>query len=100
MISNPSFAALSVLIVWCWAGVTDAIAQSHCIVKDPTGTPLNVRTTPNGKAVGKLQNGVQITVLDSTSDRKGQSWVYVGRYEDKTPIGWVYRQFIACGQQP
>jgi hypothetical protein len=24
---------------------------------DPTGTPLNVRTTPNGNIVGTLNNG-------------------------------------------
>ena len=64
---------------------------------DPTGTPLNVRASPNGDIVGTLRNGVQVTVLDRSMDRKRQAWVYVGRSEDRSPIGWVYRQFIACG---
>jgi hypothetical protein len=63
---------------------------------DPTGTPLNVRASPNGHIVGTLRNGVQITVLDHASDQKAQEWVYVGRSDDQSPIGWVYRRFIAC----
>jgi hypothetical protein len=27
---------------------TSAVAQSRCMVTDPTGTPLNVRSQPNG----------------------------------------------------
>jgi Bacterial SH3 domain/Tetratricopeptide repeat len=80
-----------------WAGSTDAIAESHCLVQDPTGTPLNVRATPNGHIVGTLNNGDEVTVLDHTSDRRGKTWVYVGNYEDNKPIGWVFREFIACG---
>jgi tetratricopeptide (TPR) repeat protein len=78
-------------------GLTDASAQSRCRVMDPTGTPLNVRTTPNGYIVGTLNNGDQVTVLDRTSDRRGKAWVYVGNYENNKPIGWVFREFIACG---
>jgi Bacterial SH3 domain len=63
---------------------------------DPTGTPLNVRTTPNGHVVGTLNNGIVVTVLDHASDRGGKAWVYVGRYDDNRPIGWVYREFIDC----
>jgi Bacterial SH3 domain len=78
-------------------GLIEASAQDRCRVMDPTGTPLNVRTTPNGHIVGTLNNGEQVTVLDRSSDRKGKSWVYVGNYEDSKPIGWVFREFIACG---
>jgi len=67
-----------------------------CRVMDPTGTPLNVRTIPNGHIVGTLTNGEQVTVLDRTSDRRGKVWVYVGNYEDNKPIGWVFREFIVC----
>jgi hypothetical protein len=29
----------------------------------------------------------------STMDRKRQGWVYAGRSEDRSPIGWVYREY-------
>jgi hypothetical protein len=78
------------------AGSIESFAQSPCEVMDPTGTPLNVRASPNGHIVGTLQNGVQVSVLDRAVDRKKQQWVYVGLSEDQSPIGWVYREFIAC----
>ena len=31
-----------------------------CIVSDPTGTPLNVRATPNGRIIGSLSNGTRV----------------------------------------
>jgi hypothetical protein len=49
------------------------MAQSHCRVMDPTGTPLNLRTAPNGQILGNLANGIVVAVLDqavgSTSSR-------------------------------
>jgi len=96
MITCRSFAALLLLILWYCTRAIDAIAANQCVAKDLTGTPLNVRTTPNGHIVGTLNNGDQVTVLDGTSDRKGKSWVYVGDYKDNKPIGWVFREFIAC----
>jgi SH3 domain-containing protein len=92
-----SAVTLPIAIALYVGGLTDASAQSRCRVMDPTGTPLNVRTTPNGHIVGTLNNGDQVTVLDRTSDRKGKAWVYVGNYENNKPIGWVFREFIACG---
>src|SRR6476620_5504525 len=77
-------------------GSIEAFAQSPCEVTDPTGTPLNVRASPNGDIVGTLRNGVQVSVLDRSVDREKRAWVYVGRSEDRSPIGWVYREFIAC----
>jgi hypothetical protein len=65
---------------------------------DPTGTPLNVRATPNGHIVGTLSNGDLVSLLDRASDRSGRQWVYVGTKENK-PIGWVYRDYIACGNE-
>jgi hypothetical protein len=70
--------------------------QTNCRVMDPTGTPLNVRTPPNGHIVGTLNNGDQVTVLDRTSGLRGKTWVYVGNYENNKPIGWVFREFIVC----
>ena len=41
---------------------TTAAAQT-CVVDDPTGTPLNVRTSPNGAILGALYNGAVVLVL-------------------------------------
>ena len=63
---------------------------------DPTGTPLNVRTAPNGQIVGALPNGLLVSIIDNARDGAGKPWVYVARLDDGSPIGWVYREFIAC----
>lgn len=74
----------------------DANPNRRCRVMDPTGTPLNVRTGPNGSIIAKLQNGVLVSVVESTADRNGRSWAAVVKYPTGEPIGWVYREFIAC----
>jgi uncharacterized protein len=68
---------------------TSEIAD-QCWVSDPN-PPLNVRATPNGSIVGSLSNDTRVVVLENS-----QSWVFVGRYEDRSPIGWVYREYINC----
>jgi hypothetical protein len=71
-------------------------AQERCRVMDPTGTPLNVRTEPNGPVVATLENGVLVTVLSQTTDARGKPWAFIGDYSDNRPLGWVFREFIAC----
>lgn len=67
-----------------------AEAQSpRCRVMDPTGTPLNVRSAPNGQIVGTLYNGTIVYIRGISYDSKGRSWANVGS-------GWVYREFLAC----
>jgi hypothetical protein len=78
------------------ACAASAAAQSRCKVMDPTGTPLNVRSTPSGDIVGTLTNGVLVSIVDSSVDANGKSWAYVARHSDGAPIGWVFREFIAC----
>ena len=79
-------------------GGTKASAQERCLVADPTGTPLNVRTAPNGRITQTLTNGVLVMIFDRSSVR-GKTWVYVGRYEDRVPIGWVYSGYLDCNVQ-
>ena len=69
--------------------------QGICRVADPTGTPLNIRTTPYGTVVSTFRNGDPVTILDSRAFR-GSTWVYVGT-PDLKPIGWVYRNYVNCG---
>jgi Bacterial SH3 domain/PAN domain len=81
----------------CVAGWTEASAQNHrCRVADPTGTPLNVRTSPDGKIVGTLSKGTIVTVLDNSTSL-GKMWAYVARAEDQRHLGWVFRDYLDCG---
>ena len=73
-----------------------AFAQTRCRVMDPTGTPLNVRAEPNGPIVSTLRNGVLVTVISQTTDARGKAWSFVGDFSNNRPIGWVFREFIAC----
>lgn len=84
------------LIILSSVYATGALAQVQCMVTDPTGTSLNVRTKPNGPALGELQNGTTVTVLDHTSDGKGRPWVYVALAQNGRALGWVYREFVSC----
>jgi Bacterial SH3 domain/PAN domain len=75
----------------------DASAQSRCLVADPTGTPLNVRTSPDGAILGTLPNDLPVTVLDTTSYR-GKAWAHIGRTANNSPIGWVFHDYLDCGR--
>jgi hypothetical protein len=72
------------------------LVDKRCLVMDPTSTPLNVRTNPNGRVVGTIANGVFVSILDRSADRRGRSWVYIGEYSSGKPVGWVFREFISC----
>jgi serine protease Do len=79
----------------CIRGWADASAQDRCVVADASGTPLNIRSGPDGHIIGTISNGILVTIFDQLSV-SGRSWVYVGRYEDRVPIGWVYRDYLNC----
>lgn len=71
-----------------------AVAQMKCTVNDPTGTPLNVRSKPNGPIVGAFYNGTRVNLW---------KLVYVGnkpwaRIEPIGPgkSGWVFRNYLNC----
>ena len=75
-----------------------------CKVTDPTGTPLNVRDTPNGKKVGTLRNGTKVIMTGDSTDSKGRSWALVywkggQRLKGSSGAdneGWVIREYISC----
>ncbi len=66
-----------------------------CLIADPTGTPLNVRTAPYGKIIETVLNGTRVSVIDRTIDKTGKLWVYIADDTGK-PIGWVYKNYITC----
>ena len=93
-----ALALLTGMSVTCIGRWSEASAQERCLVADPTGTPLNLRTAANGPIIGTLKNGTLVTILDGSSV-KGSSWAYVGRYEDRAPLGWVFRAYLNCDVQ-
>lgn len=73
-------------------------AETVCKVTDPTGTPLNIRSKPNGKVINKLKNGRKVVITDNAYDNKGRPWVYLeGYYKGEYRYwGWAIREFISC----
>lgn len=85
---------LALALILSFASIS-AHAQT-CKVADPTGTPLNVRATPNGKTIGKVPNGTVVYVSQYDYDNKGRPWAMVFNAKTDKYIGWVYREFISC----
>lgn len=73
-----------------------ALAQSSCYVSDPTGTPLNIRIEPNGRVVGTIPNGAQVTISEARRDERGRAWVFIRDLDSGRGIGWVFRSFLNC----
>ena len=93
-----SRALLVISLNLCFAFLaTTADAQTRCVVADPSGTPLNVRSQPQGTILGALSNGTAVEVRDVEPDRRGNVWARVvppGRGK----AGWVYRDHLKCDQ--
>jgi hypothetical protein len=86
-------AAVALLVA---VNLAAAAEGERCKVTDPTGTPLNVRESPNGKIIGTLANGTFVTIVEAKNAANGKPWVKVQHYTTKTPIGWVFREFVSC----
>jgi hypothetical protein len=54
------------------------------------------RSLQEGDVSGYLSNGVLVSIIEQTHDERGRPWVYVADYKTGQPIGWVYREYIAC----
>lgn len=66
-----------------------------CVVADPTRTPLNIRTQPNGEIVGTVRNGTRLRV-SATRTVNGKQWAMVGREPADNAIGWVFDSYMKC----
>lgn len=71
-----------------------------CVVTDPTGTPLNIRKTPNGRIIGKVRNGKKVrafyTHVPRYDDEHGKEWVEIKVLSRPFYSGVVLRDFISC----
>jgi hypothetical protein len=78
--------------------ISVARAEHVCKVTDPTGTPLNVRATPNGRIVGTLKKDMEVHIEEIADDDKGRPWAKVSvKSKDRSKtLGWVIREFISC----
>jgi clan AA aspartic protease (TIGR02281 family) len=76
-------------------GVNPAMAEGRCIVADPSGTPLNVRTNPNGRIVSTLPNGLEVHIREIAS-LQGKTWARVSPGNEGATIGWVVRSYLDC----
>ncbi|MCB8838685.1 SH3 domain-containing protein [Aurantimonas sp. VKM B-3413] len=69
----------------------------RCVVADPTGTPLNLRSSPRGAKVGELRNGAVVVITEEGSDSQGKAWARVAQDRSgRSPLGWVFRSYIRC----
>jgi hypothetical protein len=87
-----------VLIGLTAVGILPAKAEQVCQVTDPTGTPLNVRDSPNGEVVYTISNGSEVYIHDTAYDDRGRLWAQIGGYYqgEYRIFGWVIREFLSC----
>jgi hypothetical protein len=71
-----------------------AASARDCMISDPTGTPLNIRESPNGRILGTIRNGERVIMRD-TVDVRGKRWAELAW---DRPGGTVYvlREYISC----
>lgn len=85
------YSAATLLSMCLTFAATNAFAL-ECTVADPSGTPMNVRSRPNGAIVGALHNDTTVFVSGTSSDGR---WAKVSPAgEGKT--GWVAKRLLDC----
>lgn len=82
------------------AALATAPAQGQpapCVVRDTSGTPLNIRAAPNGRVFATVRNGIRVSVLDYDFDRRGREWALI-LFSDRgvETRGWVIRRYVSC----
>ena len=70
------------------------VERGGCVVADPTGTPLNLRESPNGAIIGAQRNGGVVDILRSTT-LDGKPWAFV-RVRGSDKAGWAFRRYLRC----
>ena len=68
---------------------------AECLVVDPSSTPLNIRTAPQGPITGTIPNGQPVRIIRQTKDSRGEPWAYIADATSR-PLGWVFRDYLVC----
>jgi uncharacterized protein YraI len=76
------------------ASVSAASAR-QCMVSDPTGTPLNIRNSPNGDVLGTINNGSFVTLIGQRRDSRGRMWAQVLMEGTRYDV-WLFREYVSC----
>lgn len=76
-------------------GASTAAVAAGCLVVDPTGTPLNVRSAPQGPVLSTLRNGAAVTVVEERVSG-GKRWAKVTA--DGKALGWVFAAYLDCSR--
>jgi hypothetical protein len=104
MMGRSRFVALAAGLWLVTAGLPEpAMAcggNPVCTVKDPTGTPLNIRASPGGRIIGTARNGTKLEFIDH-QEVNGRRWARVARYEPNAAIlsmepGYVFGAYLRC----
>jgi Bacterial SH3 domain len=71
-----------------------------CVVKDPTGTPLNIRSAANGTIIGTAKNGTELEFIDHV-EHEGKAWARVAKFDDDAQAMsvrdiWVFADYLKC----
>jgi hypothetical protein len=69
--------------------------SANCVVADPTPTPLNIRTSPNGKIAGTVSNGERVRILNQTRDPHGKQWAYIENANSHLLAGFSGKTLVA-----
>ena len=79
---------------------TDVSAKAStgtiCRTADPTGTPLNIRSAPDGKVARAIENGVQVRIVQTRQGADGHPWSLIERAGESRALGWAFRKYIDC----
>lgn len=67
-----------------------------CTVMDKSGTPLNVRSSPNGEIMGTIANGTPVKVLSSETLANGKRWSKISVKQLQGGQGWVFSAHLEC----
>src|SRR5215470_230076 len=73
-------------------------ADTLCQISDPKDPTLNVRKSPGGPVVNRLQNERVVRVDNTNNDATGRTWVEVSGINrgEWRNWGWVFRDHLRC----
>ena len=91
-----SMTGVAVALILLSAGGAQAAIGDRCEVRNPTGRPLNVQASPRGPVVDAVPNGMKLIIVDEAVIDDAKTWARVNTEVALVPLGWVYRDYLAC----